>query len=204
MLEGVKDLTLELLNEATAAWVEADYNRRSHSEIGTTPLSRFVAGPDVSRSCPGSQGLKQAFRCSAWRTQRQSDGTITVWGRRFEVPNRFRHMRHLRVRFARWDFSTVDVVDPRNRTGVLATLYPLDKTKNAEGRRRALTPLDDAGDGEPVEPAPEGRPAPMLRKMMADRAATGLPPAYLADHRGGPKVADDDDEHDPQNQEHDP
>jgi hypothetical protein len=31
--------------------------------------------------------------------------------------------------------------------------------------------------------------APLLRKLMADYAATGLPPAYLADHRGG---GDDD------------
>ena len=33
MLEGVDDLTLARLNEATQAWVEQDYNRKRHSEI---------------------------------------------------------------------------------------------------------------------------------------------------------------------------
>jgi hypothetical protein len=45
MLEGHKGLTLALLNEATQAWVELEYNRALHSEIGETPLRRFLAGP---------------------------------------------------------------------------------------------------------------------------------------------------------------
>ena len=45
MLEGVDDLTLARLNEATQAWVEQDYNRKRHSEIDDTPLARFLAGP---------------------------------------------------------------------------------------------------------------------------------------------------------------
>jgi transposase InsO family protein len=49
MLEGVKELTLELLNDATAAWVELDYNQGYHSEIGTEPLRRFLDDPDVGR-----------------------------------------------------------------------------------------------------------------------------------------------------------
>ena len=32
MLEGVEDLTLEFLNEATQAWAEYGYNRAIHSE----------------------------------------------------------------------------------------------------------------------------------------------------------------------------
>ena len=52
MLEGEKDLTLELLNRATLAWLELEYNRKWHSEIDTTPLERFLAGPRVLRPCP--------------------------------------------------------------------------------------------------------------------------------------------------------
>jgi len=184
MLEGIKELTLELLNDATAAWVEGDYNRRPHSEIGTTPLARFVEGPEVGRTCPPSAELRRAFRCDAWRTQRHSDATVTVLGRRFEVPSRMRHLRRLRIRYARWDMGTVEVVDARDRMQVLATLFPLDKTKNAEGLRRRLARLDDDSESAPQAPAPGGM-APLLRKLMADYAATGLPPAYLADHRGG-------------------
>ena len=185
MLEGVETLTLELLNDATVPWVHGDYNRRRHSEIGTTPLARYLEGPDVGRPCPSSEALRRAFRCDAWRTQRHSDGTISVLGRRFEVPNRLRHLRRLRVRYARWDLSTVDVVDPRDRTRAVATLLPLDKAHNADGRRRRLVPLDeDELRAQTAADAPAGM-APLLRKLMADYAATGLPPAYLADHRGG-------------------
>jgi len=200
MLEGVKELTLDLLNQATAPWVELDYNQGFHSEIGTTPLRRFLDDPDVSRECPSSLELRRVFRCDGWRRQRKSDGTITVLGRRFEVPSRLRHLSRLRLRFARWDLRTVDVVDPRNRRQVVATLYPLDKAQNAEGRRRRLAALDPgSGSAEPPrgpDPEPDGI-APLLRKLMADYSATGLPPAYLADHRGGRDDDKDEDAIDP-------
>jgi hypothetical protein len=115
-----------------------------------------------------------------------------VLGCRFEVPNRFRHLRRLRIRYARWNMSTVDMVDPRDRAQVLCTLYPLDKTKNADGLRRRLVPLDDEPRSDDQPAAPVGM-APLLRKLMADYAATGLPPAYLADHRGGDEDGADED-----------
>jgi hypothetical protein len=93
MLEGVDDLTLTLLNEATLAWVEYEYNRKHHAEIGDAPINRFLAGPDVSRPCPDAAALKLAFTRADRRTLRKSDGTIVIEGRRFEVPNRYRHCR---------------------------------------------------------------------------------------------------------------
>ena len=88
MLEGVADLTLEYLNEATQAWVEYEYNRAIHSETGETPLARYLAGPEVLRPSPDSAALRAAFTRSERRTQRVSDGTIMVGAQRFEVPNR--------------------------------------------------------------------------------------------------------------------
>jgi hypothetical protein len=32
-------------NQASQAWVEPDYNRKLHSEIGQTPLDRFSLAP---------------------------------------------------------------------------------------------------------------------------------------------------------------
>jgi transposase InsO family protein len=61
MLEGIDDLTLGRLNEATQAWVEQDYNRKRHSEIDDTPLARFLAGPAVTRPCPDAAALRLAF-----------------------------------------------------------------------------------------------------------------------------------------------
>jgi len=40
MLEGERDLTLERLNAATQAWVELEYHRHRHAELGASPLER--------------------------------------------------------------------------------------------------------------------------------------------------------------------
>jgi transposase InsO family protein len=193
MLEGVEELTLELLNDATLAWLEMEYNRRPHEEIATTPLLRFLNERDVGRPCPSSDGLRDAFRQKVWRTQRRSDGTISLVGRRFEVPSAYRHLHRVCIRFARWDLRRVDLYDDREGK-VLCRLRPLDKARNADGRRRRLEPLPDALlDAEAAEPVAEI--APLLRKLMADYAATGLPPAYL------PKTGRDDDRDDDEENE---
>jgi putative transposase len=174
MLEGEPVLTLALLNTATQAWVEQEYHRTLHSELKKTPLERYLEGPHVGRDSPSSEALRRAFRMEVTRTQRKSDGTLTVEGVRFEVPAAYRTLTRLRLRVARWDLSNVHLVDPR--TGVhLATLLPLDKVKNADRARRVLTPCV-------APPMPATKPAgiaPLLRALMADYAATGLPPAYL-------------------------
>ena len=182
MLEGCRELTLERLNEATQAWVEGEYHQTLHSELGTSPLRRYLAGPEVGRPSPSSDALRRAFRAKVPRQQRRSDGTVSLEGRRFEIPSRYRHLGRLWVRYARWDLSRVDLVD--EHTGaILCALYPLDKIRNAEGQRRRLAPVA-AAEAEALDPtsAPAAELAPLLRKLMADYAATGLPPAYLPLH----------------------
>ena len=188
MLEGVPELTLSLLNEATQAWLELEYNRSPHSEIGMSPVAKMLAGPSVGRPCPGADELRRAFRLHEMRTQRRSDGTVSVKGVRFEVPSRLRHIERLDVRYARWDLSTVDVIDAKTRV-ILATLYPLDKQRNADGLRRALAPVASA-------PAPAPKPAgmaPLLRKLIDTHRDTGLPPAYLPKHDVVDRGDDDQD-----------
>jgi transposase InsO family protein len=187
MLEGVDDLNLARLNEATQAWVEQDYNRKRHSEIDDTPLARFLAGPAVTRPCPDAAALRLAFTRTEQRTLRKSDGTVVIEGRRFEVPNRYRHLSLLEVRFAAWDLTHVHLVDPHTGT-VLCRLFPQDKAANASGLRRGLQPVA----AEPVTPALPALPAlppargigPLLERMINRQAATGLPPAYLPKDEG--------------------
>jgi transposase InsO family protein len=171
MLKGVEDLRLEFLNEATQAYIEMEYNRKVHDEIGVAPLSRYLADKNVGRESPDTLTLRRAFRITTTRTQRRSDGTILIEAKRFEIPNRFRHLERLSVRYARWDLSLVDLVDPRSGA-ILAALSPLDKARNADGARRALEPVASA-------PAPTGEVAPLLKTLMDEYRATGLPPAYL-------------------------
>jgi len=174
MLENCREVTLATLNEATQAWAELEYHRTVHSETGATPLARFLAGPDVGRPSPSSETLRLAFMAEEHRTQRKSDGTVSLEGRRFEIPSRYRHLDRVAVRWARWDLGHVYLVD--DRTGVvLCRLFPLDRTANADGVRRTLEPLALPPPALPTAPGI----APLLEKLMADYAATGLPPAYL-------------------------
>jgi putative transposase len=174
MLEGEPNLTLDQLNLATQAWVTQEYNRTKHDEIGCPPLERYLAGPNMGRECPASEALRAAFRIEVKRRQRRSDGTVRLENQRFEIPSRYRHLSDIRLRYARWDLSRVDLVDP-NSGSILCPLYPIDKAANAEGLRRVLEPISRS-----PKPSACGI-APLLKKMIADYAATGLPPAYLPD-----------------------
>jgi len=174
MLEGEDALTLELLNHATQAWVEHEYHRTHHTEIGDTPLARYLAGPNVARPCPVASELTAAFRIELARRLRRSDGTASLAGRRFEIPARYRHLNHVHLRYARWDLTRVDLIDARTGA-ILCPVKPLDKAANADGQRRALDPPDSD-----AQPTPPSGIAPLLRKLLADYAATGLPPAYLS------------------------
>ena len=166
-----------MLNEATQAWIEIDYNRAVHRETASTPVERFAGAPDVLRSSPSSESLRDAFRLETRRTQRQSDGTISLEGVRFEIPARYRHFREVTVRYARWDLGRVDLVDRRSGI-ILAPIYPLDKGANADGRRAAVA-LGD-GDGPPEDgPCRDGEVPPLLKQILAEYSAVGLPPAYL-------------------------
>lgn len=179
MLEGCEDLTLDLLNEATCAWMEMEYNRLVHSELGVAPLTRFLGHANVSRPSPTSDELRRAFRMEAIRTQRNSDGSVSIEGRRYEIPSRYRTLDRVTVRYARWDLSAVDLVDGRSGI-VLCPLFPQDKIARGEGARASLEPLACADDATLARQPPR-KPgiAPLLKKLMADYSATGLPPAYV-------------------------
>lgn len=175
MLEGEANLTLAQLNLATQAWVTQEYHRTVHGELGETPMQRFLAGPNVGRECPGSEALRAAFRIEVTRRQRRSDGTVSLAGQRFEIPSRYRCLDQLHLRYARWDFSRVDLVD--GRTGqILCPVRPLDKAANADALRRRLDPASASADTGTM---PAAGIAPLLKQMIADYASTGLPPAYL-------------------------
>lgn len=177
MLDGVVELTLELLNQATQAWMEMEYNRVVHREICGSPVERVAQAPDVLRDSPSSESLRDAFRLETKRSQRQSDGTISLEGVRFEIPARYRHFREVTVRYARWDLGRVDLVDERSGL-ILAPIYPLDKSANADGHRSLLETdgLDAPPEGSRHT---NGQLPPLLKKILEDYSATGMPPMYL-------------------------
>ena len=120
------------------------------------------------------------FDLETTRRQRQSDGTISLEGVHFEIPARYRHFRDVAVRYARWNLGRVDLVDPRSGT-ILAPIYPVDKSANADGRRAkielevAQLPPDRSGEGQRTR----DELPPLLKQILQEYSATGLPPAYL-------------------------
>jgi putative transposase len=133
----------------------------------------------VTRPCPDSETLKLAFTRTERRTLRKSDGTISIEGRRFEVPNRYRHLSTLEIRFAVWDLAVIHLAD--GHTGaVLCRLFPQDKTKNASSLRRTLDPAP----GQPAAAPPSSGMAPLLEQLISRQAGTGLAPAYIPKDEG--------------------
>jgi hypothetical protein len=182
MLDSYADLTLDFLNQATQAWAEIEYNRTVHRETSYSPVERFARAPDVLRPSPSSDALRVAFRVGVKRRQRQSDGTISLQGVRFEIPARYRHFTDVVVRYARWDLGRVDLVNPHNGA-ILAPIYPLDRQANADGQRLLFdldtggAPVDDSRRGDSQRPRNEL--PPLLKKILEEYSATGTPPAYL-------------------------
>jgi putative transposase len=173
MVADKPGLTLDELNAATAAWVELEYHQKLQSELKQTPLERLCQTQRVDRACPPSEALRQAFTQQVTRKVRRNDGTLTVQGVRFELPQRFvKTMGVVTVAYARWDLRHVWLIEPRKQE-VLATLYPLDKGANADAVRRTTAVVNDA-------PPQSTDMAPLLAELMRRYAQTGLPPPYLA------------------------
>jgi len=166
---------LGALNQATLAWAEMEYNRKTHSELGMTPWQAARQHKDVGRPCPNSEALRLAFTAEWTRKVRRSDLTTTLKAVRLELPSRYGHFQRVTLRAASWDLSHIYLADPKTGA-ILCRLYPLDKHKNAEGHRAPkASPL-----GTPTAPVPPpSEPAPLLQKLLKDYAITGLPPAYL-------------------------
>jgi transposase InsO family protein len=193
MLERVEPLTLEFLNRATQAWVELEYNREINEEIGVSPIERLLEGPDVSRPAPDARSLRFAFTRRERRRQRHSDGTVAIKGVRFELPSHLRFLDSVWVRYQSWDLSMAYVVDERT-DDMLVRIVPVDKERNADARRRPLDPEADhfaSITNHDADPIP-----PLMRKYLADYAATGLPPAYF------PKDEVPDSDHDLEEDNH--
>lgn len=182
MLESEPSLSLDELNRLSQAWIEGDYQKKVHSEIAAVPLQRFLDAPSVARDAPDMPTLRRAFRQRGVRRQRRSDGTLSLEGRRFEVPGRFAHLDRMHLAWARWNLAEVDLIDP-DTGAIVARVHPLDRQANASGQRRRREPNANADPTEALTPADDGAHdgarAPLLAKLTREYLATGLPPGYL-------------------------
>jgi hypothetical protein len=156
------------------AFIELDYHRKAHAETRETPIDRFLAGPEVTRSAPSPEDLRKAFTVERDRSLRRSDCTISLEGQRYEIPSSFRHLKRVPVRYAGWDLGNVFLLS-RQSGEIISRIFPRDLEKNADGRRRSMEPLTTATK----TPAPPAGIAPLLKHFLSEYAATGLPMNYI-------------------------
>ena len=107
------------------------------------------------------------------RIQRSTDGSISVKGIRFEIPNQYRFIKKIWIRYKAWDLSSVYIIDKKSGKGI-STIYPVDKHSNADGKRR---PRKDA-EQRPVT-IPKDEVATLMKKYMSEFIEKGLPIPYL-------------------------
>jgi len=181
MLEGLPELSIELLNEYTLAWVEQEYQRTGHEEIDSAPIERYLGAPNVGRESPDAEQLRQRMRRHKSPRLRRSDGTITIERRRFEIPSAYHHLEVIPVRYARWDLSYVHIYDHRERKPT-RRIFPLDRHANADGRRGQRNVALPATHGEILDPDTPGAVAPLLERYRRQYRQSGLPPALLPFH----------------------
>ena len=174
MLENKKELSLKELNDFTIVWLEMEYNSSKHEEIAETPIERFSRDKYVGRISPGQGELKLFFCREEGRTQRKNDGTISVDSKRFEIPDRYRHIRRVWIRFAGWDLSSIHLVD-KKRGQILCSIFPTDKYRNAEQGRKPRNPETKHA----IIETPRDEVAPLLGKYMQEFKEKGLPFPYL-------------------------
>jgi putative transposase len=187
MMEKFKELDLNILNKATHAWLEGEYNSSVHSEIKTSPRKRFMESKSVGRNSPDMEKLEQLFCIEETRRVRKSDSTVTILSRRFDLPHRFLHHKEVNVRFASWAPNKVWLVSDDT---VLCRLWPENLEKKADSRRKML-PI--SSEQTELEPKPEAESsvnefAPLLKKYMERQEFSGLPPAFM------PLAGEDEDE----------
>ncbi|MBK7845831.1 MAG: hypothetical protein IPJ71_19520 [Bdellovibrionales bacterium] len=170
LLENDKTLTLEKLNHLTGIWIEQEYNSNVHSELKQSPVNKWLESEKVTRPSPSLTVLRQCFRREIVRRVRRSDATFTIDAKRFEIlPLVYRGLRKIHIHYAKWDFTNVDIVDPKTKV-ILTPAYPIDLKQNSDRKRQVISEMkkDDSHDIPPL-----------LQKMMSEFAMTGIPPAYI-------------------------
>lgn len=107
--------SLQALNRAFIAWVEDEYNARSHSVLGMRPIDRFGLDLNRIRFLPPNTANDELFFVEDSRTV-LADNTFSFKRVRYEAPRDLRS-RKIQVRYDRINFDRVIVYFKGERIG---------------------------------------------------------------------------------------
>lgn len=125
--------TIAELNEAFVAWLDEEYNRRPHTELGNiTPLARFLQDADFRRYAD-EEDLRQAF---LWREKRTADkcGVIKLFNIKYQCSPALAK-RKIEVRF---DPEHLDVVELWRNDRFEERVSPLEMTTHRRGKQKDI------------------------------------------------------------------
>ncbi|MBI4933413.1 MAG: DDE-type integrase/transposase/recombinase [Actinobacteria bacterium] len=170
-LKAATVTTLDQLNEAFLAWADLEYNRKTHSETGQTPVDRWRAGAARVKYAD-DEVLRRAF---LWREERTPDktGLFSLLGTRYQVgPGLAR--RRVEVHYDPEQLAEVEVwLDGKMRERV--------KPFGVRSHRR---PRPEGPDAAATTPSTAPPAADWLGHLVAKRAALRVPepsPREIAD-----------------------
>lgn len=160
MIPQNQPITLAELNRYTTAWILQDYHKSIHSELKETPENVFFNAQRVLERRVSKEMMDRAFRHKITRQVHKGTGSVQVDGVRFQLPKAYRHLKSVVLRYARWNLSSIELVDSQSGVHV-SDLYPVNKALNAMGRRGELHPEE-----APVEQKNEpSGPSPHLERL---------------------------------------
>lgn len=166
--------TLDELNEAFVAWIDVEYNTKTHSETGEPPRDRWRAGIERVRYAD-DEVLRQAF---LWKETRSADktGLFSLFGVRYQVSAAL-----VRQRFeVRYDPERLEEVELWKDGRFVERARPFEV--QAHRRPRAPKPESPTA-GEASEPVADwlGHLVGLRRKQFLDPAPP--PPAETVQQR---------------------
>jgi hypothetical protein len=135
-LDGLQPASLEKLQEAFTAWLDA-YHHRIHSGIGCSPMNMRIQVPKVTRVLPEVAQLDLFFGMEE-RRKIHKDGTLHLLGKVFDVKGA-RPGSVALVRYLPWDLSVIQVTLPGDRGPEKVESRPIDLVRNA--RRHERNPI---------------------------------------------------------------
>ena len=105
--------------------------------------------------------MRKQFGRVVSRQVRSGDGTVSIDKIRFEVPERYRHQKNVRLAYAAWNLSRAYLIDNED-SQTLCQLMPLDNQANASSQRRTVAstaPVTALPSTEPPVAAPSLAPS---------------------------------------------
>ncbi len=199
MLEGVADLTLDQLNEVSQPWVELEYNRKIHSEIGQTPLQRFLNNKNVAQPLNGLRDLGVGILT---RPQAKVADFYRELGHLFGVPlsphNRWQCSKLLREKWLAHIetsvFRPVLIIDEAQEMNSVV-LSELRLLASADLDSRSILTIILAGDQRLPNRLEEPELLPIASRMRRRLRLEALPPkqlqeclAHLLKSAGNPRL----------------